>query len=65
MNYFLPTRYRTFLISQIRGVPANSIQYLKDLNGVDTTGKIVRSTKDGYEILEASKEGFQSLVKQG
>ena len=33
----------TATVAKIRGVPANSIQFVKDLTGVDTTGKIVRN----------------------
>ena len=46
-------------------MPTNSIQFVKDLSGIDTTGKLVRETKEGFEVLEASVEGFHSLVKQG
>jgi len=52
-------------VAKIHGVPTNSIQYVKDLAGVNTTGKIVRNLKDGFEILDADKDSYATLVKQG
>jgi hypothetical protein len=52
-------------LSQLHGVPANSKQFLKDISGVDTSGMLVKKTKDGYEILEPSAESYQTMIKQG
>ena len=32
---------------------------------MNTTGKIVRNLKDGFEILDADKDSYATLVKQG
>lgn len=38
---------------------------VKDLEGVDTAGKLVKSTRDGFEILMPSNDGYNRLIKQG
>ena len=50
---------------KILGIPTASLVVVKDLEGVDTSGKVVKSTKGGYEILLPSEVGQKTMLKQG
>lgn len=52
---------------QLHGVPVSSRNRVTDLEGIDTTGKVIIFHKESksYEILGSHNEGFKKLVKEG
>lgn len=51
---------------KLHGVPAVTVQRVSDISTVNTTGKLIKNTKDGaFEIVESSEDGYNRLVKHG
>ena len=52
---------------QLHGVPLAARNRVTNLEGIDTTGKVVIFHKESksYEILESHNDGFKKLVKEG
>lgn len=47
------------------GVPTTAVTKVQDLDEVDTQGKLVFQTSDGYNVVQPSKHNFDSLIKLG
>ena len=47
------------------GVPVTHVKKVADLTEVDTRGKLVINTKDGFEVVEPSEHLFEDIVKRG
>lgn len=52
---------------QVHGIASSSRIRVKDLSGIDTTGKLVIQSKDGsgYEILAPSQSEYQQMLREG
>jgi hypothetical protein len=47
------------------GVPTTAVTKVQDLTEVDTHGKLVFQTSDGYNVVQPSQHNFEHLIKLG
>jgi hypothetical protein len=66
-NSSQPTDVIAAETKQLHGVPLAARNRVADLEGIDTTGKVVIFHKESnsYEILESHNAGLKKLIKEG